>query len=607
MCVTRRGALYLRHVGGPQGVRSQVGPEPARELRDGVRLFLYAGPPRGATAMATTETVTVLFTDMVGSTQLVSQLEPQAADELRRTHFSVLRQALAAHHGTEVKSLGDGLMAVFSSPSAAVAWVRSPCNSSRQAGEPTITTRVGLRVAMSVGEVTTEEADDFGEPVVEAARLCAQCDGGRSAATEAVRILSGRRSPYPFALIGERELKGLPAPVSVLEVQWEPVGDTAEAPLPERLEPTGTLEGLFGFVGRDGELQELNEAVKRASEGSRQTALVSGEPGIGKSLSPCRQVARSAHAQGLCVLYGRCDEDLSLSYQPFVEALNHLVIHANEDLLNEHVLAHGGAALELVLALAIRVPGTPSMQGGDPDTERFRLFGAVVGLLSLVSTEESLLLVLDDLHWADRATLQLTRHLACSDQLSKIMILGTYRDSDLAAGSPLADTLVSLRREVAVERIDLAGLDDTEIIEMMEKVAGHEMNEAGVDLAHAVRRETEGNPFFTTEMLRHLGEAGLVFQDDTGRWVANEDLYERGLPQSVREVVGQRVDRLGEEARRVLSLAAVIGRDFDVGLLARVAAIDEDRGLGPHRRRRPKPAWWSRSKGSLTGSASPTR
>jgi tetratricopeptide (TPR) repeat protein len=102
------------------------------------------------------------------------------------------------------------------------------------------------------------------------------------------------------------------------------------------------------------------------------------------------------------------------------------------------------------------------------------------------------------------------------------------------------------------------------------------MNQDGVDLAHAVRQETEGNPFFATELLRHLGETGLVYQDESGRWVASEDLYENGLPQSVREVVGQRVDRLGGETRRVLSLAAVIGRNFDIDVLAAVADIDED-------------------------------
>jgi predicted ATPase len=172
--------------------------------------------------------------------------------------------------------------------------------------------------------------------------------------------------------------------------------------------------------------------------------------------------------------------------------------------------------------------------------------------------------------------LQLLRHVAQSQQSAKMMILGTYRDSDLAANNPLSDMLASLRREGDVQRIDLVGLDDLEVIEMMEAAAGHEMPEDGVALAHAVRQETEGNPFFTAEMLMHLGESGLVRQDETGHWVATDDLYQQGLPQSVREVVGQRIDRLGDEHRGVLSQASVIGRDFDLELLAIVTDIDED-------------------------------
>jgi len=271
-----------------------------------------------------------------------------------------------------------------------------------------------------------------------------------------------------------------------------------------------------------------------------------------------------------------------VSYQPFEEALSHLVVHADEALLAQHVVDHGGALLNLVPALSKRQPEVREVRSADPDSERLRLFGAVVGLLSLASADQGLLLVLDDLHWADKASLQLLRHVASSTRLPKLMVLGTYRDSELSLGNTLTDTIASLRREVALNRVDLLGLEDFEIIEMMEQVAGHDMDEDGVDLAHAVRRETDGNPFFTTELLRHLGESGLVHQDEAGRWVASDDLYEKGLPQSVREVVGQRVDRLGDEARRVLSQAAVIGRDFDIELLAQVAEIDED-DLG-HRR-----------------------
>jgi class 3 adenylate cyclase len=526
--------------------------------------------------VVSTQTVTVLFTDMVGSTALSTSVDPETADVLRQDHFSVLRQALAAAGGTEVKSLGDGLMAVFSSTSAAIG-----CAVAMQEGVEQTNRRsphsLGLRVGLSGGEVTVDDDDYFGDPVVEAARVCALCEGGQILVTDAVRFMVGRRSSHELTSTGEHELKGLPDPVALFEVGWTPiVGGSTGVPLPDRLDPDGS--SAFGFIGRFREREQLMDALKHASAGARQIAFLSGEPGIGKT-SICRQVAGEAHGRGVCVLYGRCDEDLGLPYQPFAEALTHLVVHADDELLADHVGVHGRALESLVPALAARVPELTSVRSADPDTERARLFAAVVGILASASPDGGLLIVVDDLHWADDATLQLLAHLARSAQLGHVMLLATYRDSELSAGSALSDVLATLRREADVIRLDLVGLDDVEVVAMMEAAAGHELADDGIELAQAVRRETEGNPFFTTEMLFHLSEAGLVRQGDDGRWVAVDDLYERGLPQSVREVVGQRIDRLGDETRRVLAQASVVGRDFDLDLLAMVSDIDEERVL----------------------------
>ena len=210
-------------------------------------------------------------------------------------------------------------------------------------------------------------------------------------------------------------------------------------------------------------------------------AFLCGEPGIGKT-SLCRRLAQSAHELGVCVLYGRSDEDLGASYQPFIEALTHLVVHCDESLLDEHVSDHGGALLSVVPALAKRLPGIQPTQSADPDSDRVRLYAAVVNLLSSASVEGGLLLVIDDLHWADKASLQLLRHVCASNELPKVMVLGTYRDSELSAGDALSDTLASITREAPTERFDLLGLEDIEIIEMMEAFTGQTMDEDGVDL-----------------------------------------------------------------------------------------------------------------------------
>src|ERR1700730_9236182 len=157
----------------------------------------------------TTENVAVLFTDMVGSTALASSLTPDAADELRRGHFSILRQAVAEAGRSGVENVGDGLMVVFASTSAALSCavgMQQGIEQDNRAREQSI----GLRVGLSVGEVTAEDDDYFGDPVIEAARLCARCEAGQILAADVVRAMAGRRSKHDCVAVGPLELKGMP-------------------------------------------------------------------------------------------------------------------------------------------------------------------------------------------------------------------------------------------------------------------------------------------------------------------------------------------------------------------------------------------------------------
>ncbi len=160
-----------------------------------------------------------------------------------------------------------------------------------------------------------------------------------------------------------------------------------------------------------------------------------------------------------------------------------------------------------------------------------------------------------------------------------MLIFGVYRDSELSQAHPLLDTLAALHRQSGVSRLELTGLDDSGVLSFMEAAAGQTLDDAGLGLAHAVYRETDGNPFFVSEVLRHLSETGVIHQDEAGRWVAEDSLEQIALPDSVRVVIGARVGRLGTEAARVMSLAAVIGRDFDLDVLARTANASEDEVL----------------------------
>jgi hypothetical protein len=276
------------------------------------------------------------------------------------------------------------------------------------------------------------------------------------------------------------------------------------------------------------------------------------------------------------VLFGHCEEDLATPYQLFAEALGHYVTHAPEEQLRAHVEGYGSELSRLVPALASRIPDLPPSRATDADTERFLLFAAVVGLLATMSEIQPVVLVLDDLQWADKASLLLLRHLASADRPMRVLTLGTYRDSELSRMHQLTDTLAALHRMDGVSRIELGGLDGSGVMSFVEAAAGQPLDEAAVGLAQAIFRETDGNPLFVSEVLRHLSETGAISQDEAGRWVATGSLEQLALPDSLRMVIGARVGRLGDDSGRVLSVASVIGRDFDLDLLARATKSDED-------------------------------
>ncbi len=523
--------------------------------------------------LASTTTVTIMFTDLVGSTALSSRLGPEAADELRQTHFGLLRSAISASDGTEVKTTGDGLMVVFSSVSRALECAVRIQQAVEMHNRHAVDA-LGIRIGISHGEAERTKDDDFyGSSVVEAARMCAAAEGGEILATEVVRTLAGGRGGYTFSAVGSLELRGLREPVPIVRVGWAPAtaGQLGGVPLPARLDVTPPL----GLVGRDDELDLLRRSLKAVRARERRVVLVGGEMGIGKTALMGR-LAADALEGGATVLYGRCDEGLGIPYQPWAEALRHLIEHASPELLSDHIAIHGGEIARLVPGLNRVVTEAPEPSGSDAEIRRYELFGSVVGLLGAVAARTPVLVVLDDLHWADKQTLLLLRHVVAHAISDRLMIAGTYRDVELTETHALSEALAALRRETGVERIALRGLHDVDTVALLESAAGDELDDAGVGLAHALYRETDGNPFFTLEVLRHLFESGVLVQATNGRWSAATDLAEVGLPESVREVIGQRVRRLGEPTHAVLSQAAVVGRDFDLELLAAVCEQSED-------------------------------
>ena len=505
-----------------------------------------------------TGTATVLFTDLAGSTELMSRLGQSAFDDVRRAHFAALRKAIQRNGGEEVKTLGDGILAVFGSAADATECaVAMQQAAQRQAA--VVQAPLAIRVGIGLGDVRFEEGDVFGTPVVEAARLVEVARPGQILATAIVQVVAGGRAGgVLFENIGSLQLKGLPEPVPACEIRWEALPPLV--PLPPLLTDKGPI-----FIAREEEMQRLEQLWKEAVAGELRLALLAGEPGVGKTRLAA-ELAGKVHDLGVTVLAGRCDEDLGVPYQPFVEALRHFVDHVPAEDLANRLGRYGGELARLVPEVG-DVPGLPSPLHSDPETERYRLFDAVAAWLAAASRDEPILLVLDDLQWAAGPTLLMLRHLISRKaEATRLLIVGTYRDTELWHDHPLVEVLADLRRQEGVERVSLTGLDQSGVARFMEQRMGHTLADEELPLAQAIYRETEGNPFFVREVLRHLAESGI----------ANRPVEELGIPEGVREVVGRRLARLSKETNDVLRVASVVGTEFDVAVVQEAGHLDEE-------------------------------
>ena len=321
------------------------------------------------------------------------------------------------------------------------------------------------------------------------------------------------------------------------------------------------------FVGRGPQKDLLHRALKLACTDTKPIAvLIGGEPGIGKS-SLALTMAREAHQAGANVLFGHCDRDLGIPFQPWREALERLLTEpspAVEEVVERH--------RPVLSALGV-LEDAPAERAA-LDTETYVLFGAVIDLLGAAADQRGLVLVLDDLHGADVESLQMLRKLVSGSLRIPVLVIVTFRDSEVTPGSVLAALLADLRRMADVERAVLKGLDDEELLSFLELQAGHRLDDETLPLRDALLTETNGNPFFVGELLRHLVETGAVARNEAGHWAADPEAVHREMPASLSEVIGERVARLGPRATSTLSIAAVVGREFELDFLALVARTD---------------------------------
>lgn len=325
------------------------------------------------------------------------------------------------------------------------------------------------------------------------------------------------------------------------------------------------------LVGRDDELRLARAAWASAADGTSAVVLVGGEAGVGKSRL-VRELAREVHGPDGIVLHGRCDEDLAIPYRPFVECLSSVVAQLPDEVLDDAGPQWLAELARLVPTVAIRRPDLPAPPPAEPNVERYQLFQSVASLLSALARQSPVLILLEDVHWADRPTLLLLRHLAGLD-LGRVLLVATFRSSGRLDGQ-LLEALGSLPPEARVTRIAphrLSGAETTALV----RASAASLRECEDELAEALHRQTDGNPFYLVEMLAHLRETGALGAGE-GSSVGDLDVSAAGLPDSIREVLRARLARLGPAAERVLPDAAVIGQEFDLAVLAGSTGLDDD-------------------------------
>jgi tetratricopeptide (TPR) repeat protein len=493
---------------------------------------------------------------MVGAARLRARVGEERADELRRVHDDLLTIRADANGGKVLKSQGDGLVAAFPSAadalSAAVEMEQAVEAHNRRSAA---LAEVSLRIGLSVGDVTWDGPDCFGTPLVEAARLLAAADAGQILCSEFVRVMARGRGGHAFSDFGFLDLKGLPEPVAACEVLWTPIPEPTASPLALPAELASPAGGRL--VSRSDELRLAERVVGDPGRTRLAVLWLLGEPGIGKTRLAA-EMARRAHTAGAVVLFGRCSEDLSVPYQPFVEALRTFVEQVPATELRGRLGETPGELLRLVPDLARRVPGLPAPAETGGGLEQHRLFEAVRSWLACAGGDRPVLAVFDDVHWAAGPTLQMLGHLARSADPSRTVVVCTARNTSPDANEELGRLAGELDRQAEIShRLELGGLGLEAVGELVEQSAGRRLDDRLRSLALRVHTETAGNPLFVGAVLSAVEDADAE------------------LPRTVSETVRRRVERLPNSVGDLLRTASVAGLDFDLRVLARAAECRE--------------------------------
>jgi class 3 adenylate cyclase len=502
-----------------EGVGQGSGRRPERRQRNFERLFVQAFPTIPLPAVGTIPavetgarlaTVTVLVTDLVGSTAVLDREGEPAADEMRRRHGALVRTIVDVFDGTTVKSTGDGFLATFHSADAAVRCAAALLEASDEGA---------VRLGLSTGDATVAADDVFGQPAIEAARLCAMAGAGEALVGERTVAVRGRRDAPPLESRGACRLKGFDDAIEVAAVR-------PARPVPPRRRRA--LTPVAPLVGRSTELAQLRQAWERAAD-APGVALVTGEPGIGKT-HLAAALAHQVDAQGFVARVG-FEEGRADGFERLCTHLDELATNVPIGRLAAHGRAVTAWLATLCPSIAERVPLSTDTA---VDAPRDEAAAALVVLLEELARRERVLLVLDDVQWSGAAVEALVTRLR-QEGPAGVLVLATARLSTAPAA------LVELATDDG-SVVTLHGLAADEVGELLR----HAAPDATPELVEAVQQRTGGNPFLVLTLVEQ--------EPDT----------------SDGDPVATRFLHLPREVADAMSAAAILGRTFDADLLEHV-------------------------------------
>ena len=504
--------------------------------------------------------MTVLFTDLVESTRLNQQLGDEQARVVSRSIEEMARRLVEAHRGILIKEMGDGLMAVFPSARRAVTAGREIQAEMRRLQRSGLDSSVAMRIGLHTGEVIAEDGDVHGETVIIAKRIEGLAPPGGVLASETVHGVLGtaRDELIDFGLA---DLKGI-------DSQWRlflvpPSED--ESGVSNSFEPTA-------YVGRTAERAQLDVMVAAASEGHGGMILIAGEAGLGKSRLT-REALAGAQRLGMMTLTGHCLDMVSPPpYQPHIDQIEQATRETSLEGLRTALGENAPEVAKLMPSLRQRYDDIAPPPDLAPEQERRYMLHGVGQFIERAAANRPLVLVFEDIHWADESTLLLLRHIGPRLSHIPLLVIGTYRSDELEADRPLTAAIGPLKRDVGAAEIRLRALPRDEVATIIESRAGQPPPAGLVDL---IVDETQGNPFFVEELFRHLLDAGKLFEP-SGTWRSGFEIAETEVPQGVRLILERRLDQLDPEHRKILGAAAVMGRTFAFEPLAAVTATEED-------------------------------